>query len=305
MRSKSSRALRVYPDVISLLVDGWPTPLVRLRGLSRGGREVWAKLEFYNPFSRSIKDRPAWNMVRRAAEEGTLSHAIYEATSGNTGIALAALSNVLGRRFRAYLPRNTPRATEILLRVLGAEVVRTGFDAIDERFWRMVEDEARRSGATNLNQFVNDANYEVHYEYTARELVGQLRSADISPACVVAGIGTAGHISAISRRLKREFRGVRIVGVQPSRGSYIPGIKRLETGQKWICDAEIDEVVDVSLEEAIRGVVEVARAEGLLVGLSSGAVYHAYKLVAREDGAYILIFPDDIFKYLEYFRGVV
>jgi cysteine synthase A len=303
-----NKALRVYPDTLSLLKEGWPTPLVRLRSECREGREVWAKLEFYNPFSRSVKDRPVWNMLRKAIEAGLKKPVVYEATSGNVGIALAALCNIFRLRLRAFLPRSPPPVTVKLLEILGAEVVETQYESITPEFWRWVAELAEREGALNLNQFENDANPEIHYETLARELVEQLEAVSRKPDYVLAGVGTSGHIYAIYKRLRERYGGsVKVVGVQPDPSSRIPGIKRIETGPKWLKQTELYMLFDISFEEAALGVIEVARREGLLVGLSSGAVYWAYKrLVEREgSGTYVLVFPDDIFKYVDSVHGVL
>jgi len=297
-----SKTFRMYPDTVSLLKDGWPTPLVRLRSECREGREVWAKLEFYNPFSRSVKDRPVWNMLRRVLEAGEGRRVVYEATSGNVGIALAALCNVYGLKLKAFLPRNPPPVTVKLLKILGAEVVETDYETITPEFWRWVAELAEKEEALNLNQFENNANPEIHYETLANEIVEQLEAIGRKPDYVVAGIGTSGHIYAIYKRLRERYgESVKVVGVQPAPGSRIPGIKRVETKPKWLRNVELYALFDVSFEEAALGVIEVARREGLLVGLSSGAVYQAYKrLSAREGGGtYVLVFPDDIFKYVD------
>ncbi len=294
---------RVFPNTISLLVDGWPTPIVRLETESNDKREVWAKLEFYNAFSKSVKDRPVWNMLIKALEAGSLSDTLEEATSGNVGIALACLSNIFGLKFTAYVPKPTPRTTEILLRVLGADVVRTGYQMIDRHFWIEVSEHARRIGATNLNQFENDANFEIHYETTAREIIEQLESIGRTPDFVIAGIGTSGHIAAISKRLKERYGDrVKIIGVQPAPGSTIPGIKRVEAGPKWLSMVKVDKIIDISWKEAVEGVIEVAHKEGILIGLSSGAVFQAYKKLSENNGVFVLIFPDDGFKYVEHFE---
>jgi len=297
-----NKVLRVYPDTLSLLKDGWPTPLVRLKSECRGDREVWAKLEFYNPFSRSVKDRPVWNMLRKALEAGLRRPVVYEATSGNVGIALAALCNIFGMKLKAFMPRDPPPVTVKLLEVLGAEVFVKQYETITPELWQWVAELAEKEGALNLNQFENDANPEIHYETLAKELIEQLEAVGRRPDYVVAGIGTSGHIYAIYKRLRERYGGsVKIVGVQPASGSRIPGIKRVETGPKWLKWVELYALFDVSFEEAALGVAEIARKEGLLVGLSSGAVYTAYKkLTEREGGGtYVLVFPDDIFKYVD------
>ncbi len=123
-----NRDARAFPSVLSLLVDNWPTPMVRLETECTESRGVWAKLEFYNPLSRSVKDRAAWAMLRDALESGVLKSKLEEATSG---IALAALSSILGLRFTAYLPSSAPEATEAALKVFGACVVRLKHKVID------------------------------------------------------------------------------------------------------------------------------------------------------------------------------
>jgi len=254
----------------------------------------FAKLEFFNPFSRSIKDRAVFNMLFSALD-GLESDVLFEATSGNVGIAMASLSNVLGLRFRAYLPKPTPKATRVLLGVLGAEVVVTDFETINQEMVRFVKQEAEKAGAVNLNQYENENNFLAHYLTTAREIEEQLRSIGKKPDVLMAGIGTSGHIGGIGSYLKERY-GTRIVGVVPAKGEKIPGIKRLETGPKWI--RIVDEVVEVTLEEAVKGVKEVARLNGILIGLSSGAVYWAMKGL-KPEGTTVLVFPDDGFKYVE------
>ncbi|CAB49296.1 pyridoxal-phosphate dependent enzyme [Pyrococcus abyssi] len=262
----------------------------------------FAKLEFFNPFSRSIKDRAVYNMLIKALRSGEIdgTNVLYEATSGNVGISIAALSAVFGLKFRAYIPKPTPKTTELLIKVFGAEVVRTNFDTIDKKFVEFVKLEARRDKALNLNQFENDANFEAHYYGTARELEEQLRSIDKIPEIIIAGIGTSGHIAGISKYFKERYE-TKIIGVVPAKGETIPGIKRLETRPKWFFKVEVDEVVEVTAREAFEGILKVARSDGLLIGMSSGAVVKAYEKV-RPEGTTVLIFPDDGFKYGEIFE---
>ncbi|NJE53842.1 PLP-dependent cysteine synthase family protein [Thermococcus sp. 21S9] len=256
----------------------------------------FAKLEFFNPFSRSIKDRTAYTLLFSALENGNVG-SVFEASSGNTAIALASLSNVLGVKFRAYLPRPTPKSTRVLLSILGAEVVLTDFETIDREMVEFVREEAGRSGALNLNQYENENNFLAH-RGTGREIAEQLESIGKRPELLIAGIGTSGHIAGIGSYLKERY-GTRVVGVVPARGERIPGIKGLDTGPKWV--DYVDEVVEVTLEEAVAGVREVARLNGILVGLSSGAVYRAMKEL-KPEGTTVLIFPDDGFKYVEIFE---
>ena len=303
------RALKVFNSTLELLYMGWPTPLVKLNAFSTSSRQVWAKLEGCNPFSNSIKDRVGWSMVMRAIEEGNLGEVLYEATSTNTGIALAALANILGLKAKLFVPKTVQKTSEILLRVLGAEVVRLPVSLTVEAN-EYVGKLSKEHGAVHLNQFENDANLEVHLKHTARELDEQLGLLNLRPTCIVGGIGTSGHMSAISIYFKSKYGGdVRIVGVQPAPNETIPGIRRRETGMKWVewSETEFDEIIDVKLEEAIEGVLSVARSEGLLIGLSAGAVVHAFKRLSERgeasSGVYVLVFPDTGYKYVEQFES--
>jgi len=286
----------VFPSVQDLVTGLWPTPLVRLEHFG----DVWAKLEFFNPLSRSIKDRTVFFLLRRFLNDGLYGSLVEEASSGNVAVALAALANIYGFRYRAYTTKHLPRTTEVLLRVLGAGVVKVERDSIDEGFWRWVRDNATRDGAINLNQFENADNPEGHYYFTGGEIVDQFMSIGRRPRVLIAGIGTGGHVTGIARRLRDTFSDVYVVGVEPAINNVIPGIKRLESGTRWAREV-VDEVIDVSLEEAVNGVIRVARSEGLLIGLSSGAVFQAFLKVRERlgDVTYLLIFPDDIYKYID------
>jgi len=264
----------------------------------------FAKLEFFNPFSRSIKDRAVFNMLMKAKQRGEINgrNKLFEATSGNVGIAMASLSNIFGVKFRAYLPRPTPKTTEILLKVLGAEVIRTDFETIDPTMVEFVKKEAEKSDAVNLNQFENEDNFEAHYKYTAREIDEQLKSIGKRPDVIVAGIGTSGHIGGIAKYFKERYD-TKIIGVVPAKEEKIPGIKRLETKPKWVPKVKIDEVVEITQKEAVEGSIRIAREDGLLIGLSAGAVVKALEKVReRYNGTAVLIFPDDGFKYVEAFE---
>ena len=293
--------VRVYENTLELLVKGWPTPLVRLASLSSEDVNVWAKLECYNPFSNSVKDRIGWYMFVDAARRGELQDVIYEATSTNTGIALASMAAIHGKKARLYVPSSIQKVTDTYLRILGAEVVRTPTSLTVEAI-EGVDRDAARDGATHLNQFENDANFKVHLRFTAKELDLQLRERGITPSCIIGGIGTSGHMSALSFYFKNRYGNVRVVGVQPAPGEVIPGIRRVETGMKWIHMVEFDEIVDVTLEEAVRSSISIARREGLLVGLSSGAVVKAFLKLGDKTGNVILVFPDSGYKYFELFE---
>ncbi len=296
----------VFVSTVELFERYKPTPLVRMSHLSAPKREVYAKLEFFNPFSRSIKDRPVFHMFMEAKKRGVLDGGkeLFEATSGNTGISLAALCSIMGIKFRVYIPKPTPQITEILLKIFGAEIIRTEWGTLDMDAVKQVKEEAEKYGAVNLNQFENDDNFNSHYLFTAREIDEQLKSVRKKPDVIVAGCGTSGHIAALSKYFKKKYPEVKIIGVVPAQGEKIPGIKGLETQPKWFFQVEVDDVIEVTQIGAIEGAIEIARNEGLFIGLSAGAVVQAYKKVFHRlgNGTYVLIFPDDGFKYIEAFK---
>ncbi|MGC8613684.1 MAG: pyridoxal-phosphate dependent enzyme [Conexivisphaera sp.] len=299
MGERSGLGRRVYRSTVELMVGDWPTPLVRLNFGSDEGREVWAKLEWYNPFSCSVKDRVAWAMIEDAARRGCLGGAFYEATSTNTGIALAALARVLGRSCRIYLPKGTQAGVDAYFRALGANVVR-GAEPITVQMLDRVLEDARRDGAAVLNQFENDANFKVHLKHTAHELQEQLEAAGARPDYLVGALGTSGHLSAMSFHMKSLYGdSIKVIGVQPAPGSRIPGIRRIETGMKWIEHAQLDDVVEVSAEDALEGIWAVARSDGIIIGPSSGAIMAA---VRRMDirGTVAVVLPDNGLKYQEF-----
>ncbi|GGP21368.1 cysteine synthase [Thermocladium modestius] len=283
--------MRVYEDLADLIRGSWPTPLYRLK--SFGEKNVWGKLEFMNPITHSIKDRTALSLFQEAMKATKAGDPIIEASSGNMAVALAALSAAYGRRMIAYVSTRTAAAHKAMLKLLGSEVrERDGGtpDMIDE-----VREEARRLHAHHPNQFENPRNYLIHYEETARELDEQLLSAGLRVGYIVAGLGTAGHITGLSLYFKEKYgSSMKVIGVEPLDG--IPGIKEFD-GNPFREVAKIDEVVKVSLREALAAVKLVAANDGLLLGPSSGAVVAAIRRLEL-DGA-VGIFPDDAWKYAD------
>jgi cysteine synthase/O-phosphoserine sulfhydrylase/cystathionine beta-synthase len=301
-------SVRVYSNVVDLVERDIPTPIVKLKYLSDLGVNVWAKLEWYHPFSLSIKDRVAWYMLINAIERGYVkTRKLYEATSTNTGLGLVGLANYYNLKVRVYLPSTVQKCIDYLFTALGAEVVRKD-SPITVAMVNSVLVDAARDGAVVLNQFENDLNFIVHLKYTAKEIDYQLRSIGITPKAIIGGLGTSGHTSAVSLYFKNRYSDVKICGVQPAEGSTIPGIRRIETGMKWIRHVELDEVVDVKLEDAFNTVVEVARSDGLLIGLSGGAVLYALRKLAENNvirGNVVAIIPDHGTKYIEILESLV
>jgi len=293
------KELRIAFSTQELLEIMLPTPLVRLKNVSKDNAELWAKLEYLNPYSNSVKDRPAHKLLFTTTTKEKITE-LMEASSGNFSIALTLLANTLGIKTTIFLPKPTPKSTEILLKAFGANVIRTEFETISKEMVDYVKEIANREGKTNLNQFENDLNFQMHYETTARELYQQILHAKINPDYLIIGVGTSGTIAAITKYFHEKNMNIKIIGVQPAKGEKIPGIKRLETQPKWIFKYKPDEMIDITRKQAIDGVLEIARKEGLPIGLSSGAVYHAYTLLSKNNpGTYITIFPDHTYKYTE------
>ncbi len=295
-----SRSAKVLGTSLELAEVTYPTPLVRLHRLSAPDPHVtlWAKLEFYNPFSRSIKDRAAFSMLTNAIMR-TGAKKFYEATSGNLGVALAALAAMYGVKFRAYVPRTASESAIGLMRLMGAEVIVHWADGVDDELVEAARRDADADGAVFLDQYHNEDNPRGQ-ETLVEELRSQLLEAGLRPAAVVAGTGSLGHMTALGKL--RDEMGFTLVAARPAEGERIPGLRR-----DWKRKMVADVVVDVTLEESIEAAVAVARAEGLPVGISSGATLAAARKAARVIGRgdYVMIFPDDAIKYIEIFNKYI
>ncbi|AHC51713.1 cysteine synthase [Sulfolobus acidocaldarius SUSAZ] len=288
----SQKEFHIFENTIDLMEGMWPTPLLRLNI----GENVWGKLEFYNPFSRSIKDRTALFLFKQALREKTEN--IVEATSGNMGIAMAALSSIFNIKFTVFVPTTSPEVFKVMIKLLGSEVITAGTSTIE--ILPLVKKMSQLGNYKHLDQFHNEVNVIAHYETTAKELDLQANAAGIKIKRIIASMGTAGHIVGVSKYFKEKYGDeVEIIGVEPSEGERIPGIKRVTEDNNFVKIAKIDSVIDVGFKDALEGVKEVARKSGILVGLSSGATVAAYKKLSDTKGATILIFPDDAFKYVE------
>ena len=277
---------RIYDDVTKLVGN---TPLVRLNKLTEGlGATVVGKLEFYNPAS-SVKDRIGVAIVDAAERSGELKPGgtIVEATSGNTGIALAMVGAARDYRVVLTMPDTMSRERRALLRAFGAELILTpGATGMKGAVERADEIVAERPGAILARQFANAANPEIHRRTTAVEIWDDTDGAvDI----VVAGIGTGGTITGVGQVLKARKPSVQIVGVEPAESPILtggaPGPHKIQgLGANFvpeILDRTVyDEIIDVDSETAVAVARQAARREGLLVGISSGAAIHAALLLA-------------------------
>ncbi len=287
---------RIYDDVTQLVGN---TPLVRLNRLTEGaGATVVGKLEFYNPAS-SVKDRIGVSIIDAAEASGELppGGTIVEATSGNTGIALAMVGAARGYDVVLTMPETASKERRALLRAYGAELVLTpGVGGMKAAVEKSVEIAAERPGSVLARQFANEANPEVHRRTTAEEIWADT---DGQVDIVVAGIGTGGTITGVGQVLKERKPGVQIIGVEPAESPILnggtPGPHKIQgIGANFvpdILDREIyDEIVDVDAETAVAWARRAAQEEGLLVGISSGAaLYAAVEVAKRPENAGKLI----------------
>jgi len=287
---------RVYGSVLELVRRDRPTPLVMIK---RAGRvRLWAKLEWYNPLSLSIKDRTALSLVEGKLDDIMLRGKVYEVSSSNTGVAVSALSRIFGFSARLYIPETAEQFGPDMIRAMGQEVVVKGSSTAELR--PLVREEAERDGAVFLNQFESYYNPLAHIRWTAKEIDLQSRFAGLRLKAVFATMGTAGHAAGLATYFRARRSEVKVVGVQPAEGSSIPGIRRHDKWPWPLLDAPV-EVVDVSDEEAARVALAIARETGLLPGLSGGASIAAALRAAEgeaEEADYIVVVPDHGVKYL-------
>lgn len=281
------------------------TPLVRLRHFEREtpGVELYAKAEWQNP-GGSVKDRAAARMMADGEASGALRPGltIVDATSGNTGIAYAMVGAARGYRVKLCLPANAGRERKLILRAFGAELVLTdpleGTDGAIREVRKMVADAPARYFYPD--QYSNDSNWRAHYDGTGPEIIEQTGG---RVTHFVAGLGTSGTFMGTGRALRRFDPGIRLISFQPDSAFHgLEGLKHMATAMvPKIYDPTLaDENLSVTTEEAHRMVGRLAREEGLLVGVSSGAAMAAALEVARRirQGVLVTVFPDGAEKYL-------
>ncbi len=266
------------------------TPLVRLQRLpGETSSAVLAKLEGNNP-AGSVKDRPAMSMIRHAEERGEIKpgDTLIEATSGNTGIALAMGAAIRGYRMVLIMPENMSLERRAVMKAFGAEIVLVsregGMEAARDRADRM---QAEGRGRV-LDQFANPDNPRAHYEGTGPEI---WRDTEGAISHFVSSMGTTGTIVGCSRYFKEMNSAIEIVGVQPKDGARIPGIRRWPEAYlpKIYEPARVDRILDVSQEEAEQTTRELAAQEGIFAGISSGgAVAAALRLAHEVENAVIV-----------------
>ena len=270
------------------------TPLVRLQRVPGADNEVrgnviLAKLEGNNP-AGSVKDRPAINMIRRAEERGQIKpgDTLIEATSGNTGIALAMAAAIRGYRMVLIMPEDLSIERAQTMKAFGAELILTPKSGGMEYARDLADQMVREGKGVVLDQFANPDNPAVHYDTTGPEIWADTQGRITH---FVSAMGTTGTITGVSRYLKEQNPEVRIVGAQPQEGSRIPGIRKWpEAYLPKIYDAtRVDEIIHVSQAEAEDMARRLAREEGLFCGISAaGACWTALQLAQHVRNATIV-----------------
>ncbi|WP_118193161.1 cysteine synthase CysM [Albibacterium indicum] len=274
------------------------TPLVELKRLnSNSNVRVLVKLEGSNP-GGSVKDRAALNMIRSAIERGDIKKGtrLIEATSGNTGIALAMMAGIYGLEIELVMPESSTRERTLTMQAFGAKV--TLLDSIED-----CRDYAEEKGQTEdyflLNQFANNDNYLAHYQTTGPEI---WRDTDGEITHFVSSMGTTGTIMGCSRFFKEQKNEIQIIGCQPTEESSIPGIRRWpeEYLPKIFDPSRVDRTMDVSEVEAAETARKLAKHEGIFVGMSSGGACAVALKIASElkEGVVVFIACDRGDRYL-------
>ena len=277
------------------------TPLVEIRNLNPNKSvKIYAKLEGQNP-GGSVKDRAAYNMIKSALERNEISKGdkLVEATSGNTGIALAMIARILDVNMTLIMPDSATEERIKTMKAYGAELILTPSEKTIEYSRQLAEEMAASGEYFQLNQFANPDNYKAHYKTTGPEI---WRDTEGKVTHFVSAMGTTGTIMGVSRYLKEQNPDVEIVGTQPTEGSKIPGIRRWspEFLPKIFEPKRVDRTVDVSTDDAVAMTRQLAKQEGIFGGMSSGgAMFAAQKIAAEiEEGVVVFIVCDRGDRYL-------
>ena len=280
------------------------TPLIKLNSLSSSNVVSYAKLESHNPFG-SVKDRAAYWMIKDGEERGILKKnesIIIEPTSGNTGIALTGIANLLGYKVEIVIPEKASEETKKIIESLGAKLFQTSDDLCPKvgagtdqsiALARAISS-ARPDNYYMPNQYENEANFMGHYKGTGPEIWKQTEG---KVTHFLTGVGTGGTITGISAYLKEQNPQIKTIAVQPQQNHLIQGLRNFVESDKPVLFKKRENLVDdwmtITNEEAFAAVVKLFEKEKLLVGPSSGAVYAAMEKLSLDKGCVVGIFADD------------
>ncbi len=299
---------KVYNDIFEMLPsEENPSPMVRINRMNpSAGFILLAKLEWMNPFG-SVKDRPAWQMLRQLEEQGEVSseRGLVEPTSGNTGFSLAMMARTRGYSMRAVVPNKIPLEKKILLKIAGAEL-----DVINDA---LCPAPGLGDGSINLaktrakaekhryvmpNQYENEQNVLAHFHTTGPEI---WRQTDGTVTHVFLSLGTCGTVSGVARFLRDKNPHIKIIAVQPTEGHDVPGLRNVSQleATKLFDETLIDQIMEIDYELAYTRALELCQKEGLTAGPSCGLIYEGARQVieTEKEGVGVMIFPDNIFKY--------
>lgn len=277
------------------------TPMVKLRNVfNKPGVTIYAKLEGHNP-GGSVKDRAAYGMISAALERGDIKPGIklIEATSGNTGIALAMIANLYGIAIELVMPEDATRERVLTMEAFGAKVILTPKEKSMEGAIDYAHAQVEKGGYFMLNQFANEDNANMHFNTTGPEI---WRDTQGEVTHFVSAMGTTGTIMGVSRFLKSQNPAVQIVGCQPTDGSKIPGIRKWPEAYlpKIFDRSRVDRVVDIAEKDARIMANRLAKEEAIFSGMSSGGAVHAALQIAEEieSGIIVCIICDRGDRYL-------
>ncbi|MBW1854063.1 MAG: cysteine synthase family protein [Deltaproteobacteria bacterium] len=315
--AKTEHQLRVYESIVDLIASlENPTPMVRINNRINPSTDfsIYLKLERYNPFG-SIKDRIALSMIDGAEiKEG---QSLIEPSSGNTGIALAALANARDIPIEIAVPERIPEEKKTLLRLLGIEAL---WEA-DDKLCPLFPNEGARGLVAGMlkskdgdryispNQYENELNVQAHYKTTGPEIWRQTQG---RIDYFFVGFGTCGTLTGVGRYLKEKKPSVKIIGIEPAETEHnLPGMKRIsdlseDLVPKILDKSLIDETIAVEDEDAYHTGIQLARKGGILVGPTTGAILCVALQYAKEHkGLGVVISPDDAFKYVSFYAPYV
>jgi S-sulfo-L-cysteine synthase (O-acetyl-L-serine-dependent) len=273
------------------------TPLVALQKINNTSNNILVKLEGNNP-AGSVKDRPAFNMIKQAVKRGDINKNtnLIEATSGNTGIALAMAATILGYKITLIMPKDMTDERKAAMAAYGAKLVLV--DNMEQGRDLALQMQDKKKGYV-LNQFANPDNPAAHYKTTAPEIYKQTKG---KITHFVSAMGTTGTITGCAQYFKDNKYPIKIIGVTPAKNSDIAGIRKWEKEYlpKFFKKELVDESIDVSQKDAEQTAIKLAKEEGIFCGISAGgAVYVALQIAKKLDSATIVaIIPDRGDRYL-------